>query len=60
LYDIAGANAHDRAYWFIVQQRTVAAAEIAQPPLAARESQLGVTSGGVRVVDDDGVPRDTA
>ena len=37
LYDIARTNAHDRAYWFIVQQRAVAAAEIAQPPLAARK-----------------------
>jgi hypothetical protein len=44
LYDIARANAHDRANWIIVQQRAVAAAQIAQPPLPAREPQFGVTS----------------
>ena len=60
LYDITRTNAHDRAYWFIVQQCAVAAAEIAQPPLAAREPQLGVASRGVRVVDDDRVPGDAA
>ena len=58
LYDITRTNAHDRAYRFIVQQRAVAAAQIAQPPLAAREPQLGVASRRVRVVDDDRVPRD--
>jgi hypothetical protein len=44
LYDISRANAHDRAYRFVVQQRTVAAAQIAQPPLASREPQFGVMS----------------
>jgi hypothetical protein len=29
LYDITRTNAHDRAYWFIVQQRAVSAAKIA-------------------------------
>src|SRR5829696_296581 len=37
LYDTTGTNAHDRAYRFIVQHRAVAATQIAQPPLAARE-----------------------
>src|SRR5918998_2868741 len=55
LYDITRTNAHDRAYWFIVQQRAIAAAQIAQPPLASREPQFGMTCRGVRVVDDDRV-----
>jgi len=42
LYDITRANAHDSAYRFIIHQRAVAAAQIAQPPLASCDPQFGV------------------
>jgi hypothetical protein len=55
LYDIARSNAHDCAYWFAIETRAVAAAEIAQPPLSTLETQLGVASRDVRIIDDDAI-----
>ena len=46
-------NGHDRAYWLAVHLGAVAAAEIPQPPLTAIESDLSVSSGDMRIVDND-------